>query len=164
MARSKFLQQSDRDIPFILLAEDDDNDAFAMELAFQKAGLGRRVWRVCDVAEAIDYMCGHGKYRDRAEYPPPSLLLVDLKMPGYDGFDLLRWVRSDPQWKNLVAVVLSNSRSPGDVEKAYGLGANSFLVKPAEFLGIADMLKLLERYWSMNQALPLPRRSKQSWI
>jgi len=152
MAKGKFfLQESAGGTPFILLAEDDDNDAFGMELAFENVGLARRVRRVCDGDQAIDYLRGDGEYRDRAKYPLPSLLLLDLKMAGQDGFAVLEWVRANPRWKNLVTVVLTSSENPADMEKAYALGANSYLVKPSSFASFANMLKLLEGYWSINQ-------------
>ena len=160
MAKKKVLRQPQPDDPFILVAEDDEDDAFAMELAFEKAGLARRVWRVRNGGEAIDYLSGGGKYSDRREYPLPSLLLLDLSMSRMSGFEVLRWVRSNPRLKNLVAVVLTNSARKADLEKAYQFGADSYLIKPAGFLGFADMLKSLQAYWSMNQ-VPSQRRSFQ---
>jgi CheY-like chemotaxis protein len=149
-------------LPFILLAEDDDNDAFGIELAFHDVGLKKQVWRVADAGEAIAYLTGAGKYRNRAVYPEPSLLLLDLRMTGKDGFELLKWVRSDPRWKNLVAVVLTNSEADSDKQKAYALGANSYLIKPTNFKGFAEMLRVLERYWSINQIPSAPERRKIS--
>src|ERR1043166_6480723 len=108
MAKNKGLQAAGFQLPFILLAEDDDNDAFGMELAFHKAGLGERVRRVCDGDDAIDYLSGKSKYSDRHEFPFPSLLLLDLKMTHKDGFAVLDWARSHPRWRNIVIVVLTN--------------------------------------------------------
>jgi CheY-like chemotaxis protein len=138
-------------LPFILLAEDDDNDAFGIELAFKKVGLKEQFRRVRDGDEAIEYLIGAGKFQDRASFPVPSLLLVDLKMAGKDGFALLTWLGADPRWKNIVSVVLTNSEADSDKERAYGLGAKSYLVKPSNFKSFTEMLQLLERYWSMNQ-------------
>ena len=138
-------------LPFILLAEDDDNDAFGMELAFHDVGLKNQVWRVADGEEAIAYLKGTGKYRNREAYPVPTLLMLDLRMSGKDGFELLRWVRSDPRWKNLVAVVLTSSEAESDKQKAYALGANSYLIKPTDFKSFSEMLRVIERYWSINQ-------------
>jgi len=160
MAKNTFWLGARRDNPFVLLAEDDDNDAFAMELAFRKAGLEKRVWRVRNGAEVIDYLGGHGKYADRTEYPLPSLLMLDLKMSGLDGFDVLRCVRANPRSRHLVVVVLTDSHKRADMAKAYQLGANSYLLKPAGFLQFASVLELLVGYWSMNQVPSSPRRSR----
>ena len=149
-------------LPFILLAEDDDNDAFGIELAFRDVGLKDQVWRVADGDEAIAYLKGTGKYRNREAYPVPSLVLLDLRMSGKDGFELLRWVRSDPRWKNLVAVVLTNSDAESDKQKAYALGANSYLIKPTDFKGFSEMLRVLERYWSINQLPSSPENRRIS--
>lgn len=141
--------------PFILLAEDDDNDAFGIELAFKKVGLKEQFRRVRDGDEAIEYLLGRGKFQDRTAFPLPTVLLVDLKMAGRDGFGLLQWLNIEPRWKHLVAIVLSNSEADSDKARAYGLGAKSYLVKPSDFKSFTEMLHILERYWSMNQ-VPAP--------
>ena len=161
MAKNKGLQAAGFQLPFILLAEDDDNDAFGMELAFHKAGLGERVRRVCDGDEAIDYLSGKSKYSDRDEFPFPSLLLLDLKMTHKDGFAVLDWARSHPRWRNIVIVVLTNSDDEDDIKRAYRMGANSYLVKPSDFLSFTDMLQSLKHYWRLNQIPQMAENSKR---
>ena len=97
--------------------------------------------------EAINYLSGLGKYSLRDEFPLPDLLLLDLKMPGADGFEVLRWVRRQPGLRNLRVVVLTASNEIRDVQKAYQLGANSFMVKPTDFEDTTQMAKTLADYW-----------------
>src|SRR5947208_3928352 len=121
------------DRQFILLAEDDSNDVLLIQRAFQKAGLRNALKVVADGADAIEYLSGHGNYADRDKFPLPFLLLLDLKMLGTDGFEVLQWVRSEPDLKRLLGVVLTSSELQEDVDGAYALGANSYLVKPVEY-------------------------------
>jgi len=147
---NNIMSQSEFQLPFILLVEDDDNDAFGMELAFSKIKLAERVRRVSDGARAIDYLEGKGVYAARSEYPLPSLVLVDLHMPQMDGFEFLRWVRKHPQFQHLVVVVLTNSEDDEHIRKALGLGANSYLIKPKTFREFTEMLEALEAFWKMH--------------
>src|SRR6476619_3845672 len=114
---------------FILIAEDDANDVLLLERAFEKAGLRHSLRIVRDGEQAIQYFSGQGVYSDRNKFPLPFLLLLDLKMPGTDGFDVLRWARGEPDLKRLLIVVLTSSNLQTDVDRAYELGANSYLVK-----------------------------------
>ena len=138
-------------LPFILLAEDDDNDAFGTELAFKKAELAHRMRRVCDGQQAIDYLSGQGDYSDRVRHPTPSLLLMDWKMPRKSGFDVLQWLRAHPSLQHLVVVILTGSSDEADKKQAYEMRANSYLVKPSSFQDFVRLLKMLEGYWSLNQ-------------
>jgi CheY-like chemotaxis protein len=105
------------------------------------------IYVVPDGEEAIWYLKGEGKFSNRAEYPVPDLLLLDLKMPIMDGFEVLRWVRQQPHLAGLRVLVLTSSDSLQDVNLAYKLGANSFLVKPLEFENCAQLGRLIQDYW-----------------
>lgn len=131
----------------ILVAEDNEDDRFLVERAFRKAGFKAGVSFVDDGREAVEYLKGEPPFTDRAAHPLPSLLLLDLKMPRFDGFDVIEWVRRQPALRRLIILVLSNSDLPEDINRAYDLGANSYLVKgtwPAEMEGLA---RQLESYW-----------------
>ncbi len=121
----------------ILLVEDDANEVFLMERAFQKANFSKQ-WRVArDGQEAIDYL---------------TMMLLDLKMPRKNGFEVLDWLRQQPGLKRLIVVVLSSSGLTDDVNRAYDLGSNSYLVKPGDFESLVNMVKSLDLYWLlMNQ-------------
>jgi CheY-like chemotaxis protein len=140
-------------MPYILLAENDDNDAFGMELAFARAGILERVYRVRDGKQAIDYLDGARRYEDRTKYPLPSVLLLDWKLPGASGADVLQWVRAHAVLKYLAVVVISNSSLQGDREIALDLGANSFVQKPGTFVEFEEMLSSLARFWRFNISL-----------
>src|SRR5262249_9406652 len=103
--------------------------------------------------EAIAYLAGEGKYWRRAEFPLPRLILLDLKMPGMDGFDVLEWARARKQFSGIPIIVLTSSDSNRDVQLAYDLGANSFIVKEAEFQNMVALSRTLGAYWlNVNRA------------
>lgn len=139
---------------FILLAEDDPNDVLLIQRAFQKAGMRHVLKVVRDGEEAINYLSGEGDFADRERFPKPFLLLLDLKMPGADGFEVLRWVRAEPETKRLLVVVLTSSNLQADVDRAYDLGANSYLVKPVSFDEMVNMIQRFEAYWSEINRIP----------
>jgi CheY-like chemotaxis protein len=124
----------------ILIAEDQENEILLMWRAFQKANVTNPLCFVRDGKEAIAYFKGEGTFANRAEYPLPDLLLLDLKMPCMDGFQVLEWVRQQPELQELRIVVLTNSCDMRDVKEAFRLGANSFLVKP---VNVAEFIELV---------------------
>ncbi len=143
-----------RENQFILLVDDDPNDVLLIQRAFQKAGLGEALKTVRDGGQAIEYLSGRNGYADRERYPLPFLLLLDLKMPGADGFEVLRWARAEPELKRLLIVVLTSSNFQADVDRAYELGANSYLVKPVEFKEMANLILRFEAYWTEINRMP----------
>jgi len=142
------------DLGVILLAEDNEVDVLLTRRAFAKAGLLNPLHVVSDGQEAIDYLSGVGKYSDRAEYPLPVLLLLDLKMPKKNGLEVLRWVREQPGLRALRVIVLSTSDLFLDVNRAYQLGANSYLVKPVEFDHFVRISETLKGYWLWMSKAP----------
>lgn len=133
----------------ILVVEDDENDAVLIRRTLARAGVPNPRQFVTDGDAAISYLVGVGRFADRKKYPLPGLVLLDLKMPGMDGFEVLRWIREHPLFKNLPVVVLTSSDEIRDVNEAYRLGANSFLVKPLEFQNVDALFATLgaQRIW-----------------
>jgi CheY-like chemotaxis protein len=131
----------------ILMAEDDENDVFFVERAFRQSQVLNPLQRVKDGEEAIAYLKGERCFADRAQYPLPHLMLLDLKMPRKNGFEVIQWIRQQPGLKRLPIVVLTSSKEDPDVNRAYELGANTYLVKPVKFEGLVDMMKALNLYW-----------------
>jgi CheY-like chemotaxis protein len=129
------------------MAEDDENDVFFVERAFKQAQIANPLHRVQDGEEAMAYLRGDGQYADRDKFPIPYLLLLDLKMPRKNGFEVLAWLKQQPGLKRLPVVVLTSSKEDPDVNRAYELGANTYLVKPVKFEGLVDMMKTLNLYW-----------------
>ena len=131
----------------ILMAEDDPNDILLFQRAGEIVSLMNPLHIVRDGEEAIGYLSGQAQYADRELYPLPVLLLLDLKMPRKSGFDVLHWLREQSGLKRLPAVILTSSGQISDINQAYDLGANSYLVKPASLDMLAQVIKSLERYW-----------------
>ena len=115
--------------------------------AFKLAGLINPLFVVQDGEEAIAYLKGEGKFSNRTEYPLPTLLLLDLKMPRKNGFDVLEWLRTQPSLAALRVVVLTTSDQIHDVNRAYQLGANSFLTKPVDFRDFVQLSSAIKGYW-----------------
>ena len=145
----------------ILLVEDREDDILLIRKAFQKGGINNPLLVVRDGEEAMSYLSGEGKFSNRAEYPLPDLILLDLKMPRIDGFEVLRWIRRQPGFASIRIVVLTSSDAIPDVNQAYALGANSFMVKPLDFQNVVEMSKILRTYWLDMDKAPEARRSKR---
>ncbi len=140
----------------ILLADDDQAGAFLTLRAFQKAGVKNPIEVVRDGDAAIHYLAGTGPYADRAAHPLPCLLLLDQKLPGRSGLEVLEWVRTRSAVCTLPVLLLSASTFDGDVQAAYLLGANGYLVKPAEFEALLTMAKAVKDYWLTVNRAPEP--------
>jgi CheY-like chemotaxis protein len=138
----------------ILIAEDDDNDFFFLERAFKQAAIINPINRVKDGEDAVAYLSGEGAFADRSQHPMPYLMLMDLKMPRRNGFEVMSWVREQPGLKRLPIVVLTSSRQDPDINRAYELGANTYLVKPVKFEGLVEMMRALNLYWLMLAEKP----------
>jgi len=116
--------------PVILLAEDSNDDLLIFTRALKRAQITHTLVAVDTGQEVIDYLAGEGRYGDRNAYPLPSLILLDLKMPLKNGFDVLEWLMDTESLRDIPAVVLSSSDEPRDIERALQLGARTYLVKP----------------------------------
>jgi CheY-like chemotaxis protein len=143
----------------ILLADDSEEDILLIRQAFQKANISNPFQVVQSGEEAISYLSGERKYSNRAEYPLPDLLLLDLKMPGTDGFQVLRWIRQRAGLEALRIVVLTSSEQIRDVNQAYRLGANSFMVKPMDFQDFVELSRVLHDYWLCKSKAPETSRN-----
>jgi CheY-like chemotaxis protein len=156
--------ESKTGFPLILLVEDRGDDILLVQRAFQRAQIDVAIQVTRDGEEAIAYLSGEGKFSNRAEYPLPWLVLLDLKMPGVDGFGVLRWVRRQPRLKSLVIVVLTSSEQLKDVNEAYALGANSFMVKPSDFEDTTALAHLIHQYWLKHNRFPEAAREARKKI
>jgi CheY-like chemotaxis protein len=132
----------------ILLVEDDPNDYRLMQRAFDKAELTQHVVRVANGDDAVSYIAGEEQFSDRDENPLPALMLLDIKLPRRSGFEVLSFIRKrkDPICR-LPIVMLSASRQSVDVNKAYELGANSYLTKPDTIAELHQIVASIKEYW-----------------
>lgn len=139
-----------------LLVEDDPNDVLFMQQAFNQAPACIRLEAVSDGLHAMHYLEGLGPYANRRTYPLPNVILLDLKMPRVDGFGFLEWLRAKaPREHRLIPVlVMSSSALPEDVQRAYSLGVNSYLVKPVDWYEFKERIKAIGIYWGEHVKKP----------
>ena len=131
----------------ILHVEDDPNDVLLIARAFRKAECSAQVQVASDGEQAVNYLSGANSFSQRDRCPLPSLVLLDLKLPRKSGIEVLEWIRAQPGLKRLPVVMLTSSRQPIDINRAYELGANAYLVKPVNFDALVNMLKTLDSFW-----------------
>ena len=131
----------------VLHVEDDPNDILLFKHACQKAGVRVNLYSVADGEEAKAYLNGEAPFSDRTAHPVPQLVLLDLKMPRVNGFELLEWLRSEAKFQRLPVIVLTSSNHDADVHRAYEAGANSYLVKPVDFNALVAMAGSVTDYW-----------------
>jgi CheY-like chemotaxis protein len=138
----------------ILVVDDSADDRFLVERALKKAQIANPVRLLDGGEEAIAYLEGRGQYADRLKFPLPAIVLLDLKMPRMSGFEVLQWVRASSDYRRLPVVVMTSSREMPDVNRAYDVGANSYLVKPPSFDALVEMVKSLHLYWYVHSERP----------
>ena len=152
------------EIAAILLADDNPDDVELIRRAFAKADFAAAFHAVCGGNELIKYLRGDEPYSDRARFPFPRLLLLDFKMR-VDGWEILQWIRQRPEFRRLPVIVFTGSNYPGDIDKAYDLGANSYLVKPQTPEELVEAIKHIAEFWLRLTLLPgrdaLPKRLEE---
>ncbi len=140
----------------ILLVEDNPMDVELTLDAFREAQLGGSIHVARNGHEALNYLFGRAQYDDRQEYPLPQLILLDLKLPGIDGHEVLLQIKTAPNLKRLPVIILTSSQEEIDLIKSYDRGANSYLVKPVSANGFLDVVYQIDRYWlTLNIGPPL---------
>ena len=141
--------------PIVLIVDDSENDILLMRTVFGRAGFVQPLRFARDGEHAIAYLRGDGPYRDRKQYPLPTVVLLDLNMPRKNGFEVLEWIRQQPLLKRLRVYILSASSRSEDIERTYDLGANSYLVKPGNLDGLMQLAKCLFAWLKLNHFAPL---------
>jgi CheY-like chemotaxis protein len=141
----------------ILVVEDDPNDVILLKKSFAKVGISNPVHICADGEEAIEYLQGCGPYSNRIEYPFPSVLISDLKMPRRTGLEVLGWLRENPKCRIVPVMIFSASREEKDVVKAYELGANAYIHKPSTFDELLNAVKMIHDFWKLCEKPPMPK-------
>ena len=140
----------------ILLVEDEDDDVLFMKMAMEKAGITHPLQVARDGKQAIAYLRGDGLFANRQQYPVPQLMLLDLRLPQIPGLEVLKWTREQPEFEMLPVVVFTSSSQDADVERAYRLGANSYIVKPPSPDELLEIVQAIKVYWlQINHAPPV---------
>jgi len=142
--------------PLIMLIEDNEMDIVLTRDAFQQAHLGNPIQVAKTGEEALEYLLGKGEYQDRGTYPLPELILLDLKLPGIHGLDVLKQIKTHPKLKRIPVIILTSSAEERDRALGYDLGVNSYLVKPISFEGFLQVVGTIKEYWlTLNLGPPL---------
>lgn len=147
----------------ILLAEDREDDVLLIQRAFREGGISHPIAVVRDGEEAIRYLAGQGRYSNRELYPLPTLFLLDLTLPGTDGFEVMRWIRGRPELKDLPVVVLTQSDKIRDANTAYRLGAYSFIVKTEDFQDAVAFAQSMAEYWRKLNNREIAKKPPAVW-
>jgi len=132
----------------ILLAEDSEEDELLFMNALRNSGIRNPVIVVTDGRQVIAYLNGELQYADRSRFPLPRILMLDLAMPKLDGWQVLQWVRARPEFADLLVVVLTNSLRADDLQRAYRMGANSFLGKPCTSAELLNLQQAYPAHWT----------------
>lgn len=145
----------------ILLVEDNPDDVELTLHAFRESQSANEIVVVRDGAEALEYLFATGRYAARDAFSPPEMVLLDLKLPKFDGLEVLRRIRGDARTKRLPVVILTSSKEEQDVIRSYDLGANSFVRKPVDFAAFLDAARQLGLYWLViNEPAPRPAQGE----
>jgi CheY-like chemotaxis protein len=144
----------DRKAVTILLVEDDDGHARLLEKNLRRGGLINNLVRVCDGQEAVDYVSRTGPYHDANTYPVPSIVLLDVRMPRLDGFEVLAQMKNDPDLMKIPVIMLTSTDNQKEINRAYELGANGYVVKP---VGVEAFIDRVVKLGMFIEVIELPQ-------
>lgn len=139
----------------ILYVEDEETDVLLLQHVFSRAGITNLLKTVKDGKAAKDYLSGDTPFADRRAYPLPGLVLLDLNLPYWSGFEVLEWIRKQPHLRRLPVVVFTSSIRPDDVARAYDAGANGYLVKSSSLVELRAQVLALRDFWLLQNRLPI---------
>ncbi|TQV77858.1 response regulator [Denitrobaculum tricleocarpae] len=138
----------------VLMVDDDPEDGVLVQKAIASSGPKVDFQFVASGAEVLDYLFTEGRFTDRSSAPRPNLILLDLNMPGVDGFSVLKQIKSDMDLRRIPVVVLTTSEAETDIVKSYDFGANTFITKPSSFSDMIEVMTSLKSYWFDAARLP----------
>lgn len=138
----------------ILLVEDEEAHAELTKRSIRKAGNANRIDVVYDGEEALNYLYNNGEYADKTKYPRPGLILLDIKLPGIDGIQVLKTIKEDPNLRRIPVIMLTTSKRDEDIAQSYNYYANSYLTKPVGFKEFEDKIQQLDYYWLLLNEPP----------
>lgn len=138
----------------VLLIEDNPDDAKVVELAIQRSGIAADLQIARDAEEATAYISGIGPFTDRAQFPTPALILLDLNLPGRSGLQFVDWLRHRDEGRIIPVIALTGVVDDDLVKKAFTAGVNSYIPKPKEFEELESAIRVLLKYWLILSARP----------
>ena len=138
----------------ILLVEDEEAHAELTKRSIRKAGNANRIDIVFDGEEALNYLYNHGEYADKTKYPRPGLILLDIKLPGIDGIEVLKTIKDNSNLKRIPVIMLTTSKREEDIAQSYNYYANSYLTKPVGFKEFEEKIRQLDFYWLLINEPP----------
>lgn len=138
----------------ILLVEDEEAHAQLTKRAIRKAGNANRIDIVSDGEKALDYLNNRGEFSDKAQYPIPGLILLDIKLPGMDGIEVLKAIKANPDFKRIPVIMLTTSEREEDISESYNYYANSYLTKPVGYKEFEEKVKQIDFYWMLLNRPP----------
>ena len=139
----------------ILLIEDEEAHAQLTKRAIRKAGNANRIDIVYDGEEALDYLFNGGNYADKSKYPCPGMILLDIKLPGIDGIEVLQKIKQHPNRKKIPVIMLTTSEREEDIARSYDYHANSYLTKPVGFKEFEEKIGQIDFYWMILNRPPV---------
>ena len=149
------MNTEDKTMPIeIVMAEDDADDRLMVKEAFQESHVLNNMHFVEDGYDLLDYLRHQGRYADRADFPTPDLILLDLNMPRKNGRETLQEIKADPALRHIPAVVLTTSKSEEDILRSYDIGASGYITKPVTFEALVQIATGLCEYWVQIVKLP----------
>ena len=131
----------------LLLVEDNQNDVLLFQRALRKAGANVPLNIVKDGEQAVHYLSGKSHYADRNQYPLPMLIFMDIHLPKKSGLEVLEWLKQQPTLRRTPVIVFTSSEAEGDIDQAYDNGANSYVIKPASFKALEDIVVSVKEFW-----------------
>ena len=147
--------------PTILVVEDKETDHRMIQTAFRNIGVSDPIHYVKSGKAAIGYMMGEGEFADREKYAYPTFVLTDLHMKDGDGFAVLEFLKTNPEWAIIPTIILSRSADLDDIKTSYLLGASSFHVTPASQEGMTHLILILHAYWMTCEVPQVDRSGRQ---
>lgn len=134
----------------ILTVEDEPGHRLLIRKRLEDHGVKNTIVEAEDGQEALDYVYGQGKYSDRKTYPAPDLILLDVKMPKVDGFEVLQRLKSDPETKHIPVIMLTSSSRDEEIARGYKYGANAYITKPVDFTEFSEKLRNIKIFWVLT--------------
>lgn len=141
----------------LLVVEDSDEDFEALKRIMNKAQINTPIYRCCDGEDALDFLYRQGEYKDPNLAPRPSLIVLDLNLPGTDGREVLTELKQDEKLKTIPILVFSTSSNPKDIDACYCQGVNSYIIKPMDIIKLNRLIQVFLNYWL--EIVELPRNN-----